>query len=313
MKIKYKSSTIAPEWWDYTSLNLDKDVVEEIANLSPDDILSLERPGFKIKFYESIEEFYLAEAFEYIEAWSQSSEENPTGICGPIGPTEQLPLVAQIVNELGINLKHSHFWLMDEWIISGREVDINYPLSFRKTFLESCYNRINKDIVMPVKNVHFPKAEISEYIERWDKAECLIMQGGQGDIKHWAFNEPPQRADPFLNRPPSFDEYSKLATRILDLHPLTISQNARTACGGNLLLVPDQAVTVGPIETWKSKKVSIWHAGTHDNPFGQRLTTYMISKGIADSTVPMSLLANHPNVQFNFLVSGMGTCSVLMR
>jgi len=26
----------------------------------------------------------------------------------------------------------------------------------------------------------------------------------------------------------------------------------------------------------------------------------MISKGIADSAVPMSLLAEHPNVQFNF-------------
>ena len=78
-------------------------------------------------------------------------------------------------------------------------------------------------------------------------------------------------------------------------------------------MVPTQAVTVGPVETWKADKVSIWHAGTHDNPFGQRLTTLMISKGIADSSVPMSLLALHPNVQFNFYVSGIGRCDVEMH
>jgi glucosamine-6-phosphate deaminase len=54
------------------------------------------------------------------------------------------------------------------------------------------------------------------------------------------------------------------------------------------------------VETWKAEKVSIWHAGMHDNPFGMRLTALMIAKGIADSAVPMSLLAEHPNVQFNF-------------
>ena len=78
-------------------------------------------------------------------------------------------------------------------------------------------------------------------------------------------------------------------------------------------MVPTQAVTVGPVETWKSDKVSIWHAGTHDNPFGQRLTTLMISKGMADGSVPMSLLALHPNVQFNFYVGGIGRCDVEMH
>ena len=72
--------------------------------------------------------------------------------------------------------------------------------------------------------------------------------------------------------------------------------------------VPSQAVTVGPVETWKAEKVSIWHPGMHDNPFGMRLTTLMVSKGIVDTSVPMSLLADHPNVQFNFLRGGIGTC-----
>jgi glucosamine-6-phosphate deaminase len=90
-------------------------------------------------------------------------------------------------------------------------------------------------------------------------------------------------------------------------------QNARTSGGGVVQNVPGQAVTVGPRETWQAEKVSIWHAGMHDNPFGMRLTTLMISKKIADSSVPMSLLADHPNVQFNFLRSGIGTCEAEMH
>ena len=94
---------------------------------------------------------------------------------------------------------------------------------------------------------------------------------------------------------------------------MTLIQNARTSGGGVVQNVPCQAVTVGPVETWKAQKVSIWHAGTHDNPFGMRLTALMISRRIADTAVPMSLLADHPNVQFNYLRSGIGTCSVDMH
>jgi glucosamine-6-phosphate deaminase len=100
---------------------------------------------------------------------------------------------------------------------------------------------------------------------------------------------------------------------VVDLHPLTIAQNARTSGGGNIALVPTQAITVGPVETWQAEKVSIWHAGFHDNPFGQRLTAFMISKRMVDTSVPMSLLAEHPNVQFNYYRAGLGTCAVQMH
>jgi glucosamine-6-phosphate deaminase len=78
-------------------------------------------------------------------------------------------------------------------------------------------------------------------------------------------------------------------------------------------MVPTRAISVGPMETWRADKVSIWHAGTHDNPFGQRLTAYMISNKIIDTAVPMSLLADHPNVQFNYYRRGIGSCDVTMH
>ena len=236
--------------------------------------------------------------------------DNPVGICGPIGPTEQLPLVARIVNAIGLNLKHSHFWGMDEWVLNGREVPVSHPLSFERADRELCFNRIHKRLAMPEANLHFPKADTGAYRKSWDGVRCAVMQGGQGDVKHWAFNDPVRRAGKLKNQPPTPAEYRRLATRVVELHPLTITQNARTSGGGNISLVPTQAVSVGPVETWQADKVSIWQAGNHDNPFGMRLTTLMISKQIADSAVPMSLLADHPNVQFNFLRTGLGECAV---
>jgi len=39
----------------------------------------------------------------------------------------------------------------------------------------------------------------------------------------------------------------------------------------------------------------------------------MISKGLADSAVPMSLLSDHQNVKFSYYRGGLGACSVEMH
>ena len=307
-----KLSTIAPEWWDYTTL--DNDLIRDAASLSMEDLEQLSRPGFKVVMYDTLEDFYLAEALEYIAAWQSATPDNPVGICGPIGPTEQLPLVARLVNELRVDLSAAHFWGMDEWLgEDGKEVPISHSLSFERADRELCFDRISEDLQIPESNMHFPAADTKEYVNSWEGVRCAVMQGGQGDIKHWAFNDPPRREGEHKESPPSPEQYRKLSTRVVELHPITLAQNARTSGGGNVTLVPERAITVGPVQTWKSDKVSIWQAGTHDNPFGQRLTALMISKGIADAAVPMSLLADHPNVQFNYYRGGLGSCDVEMH
>lgn len=307
-----KLSHIAPDWWDYTTL--ENDLINDAARLTERDLSQLSRPGFSVVMYDTLEDFYLAEALEYITAWREATADNPVGICGPIGPTEQLPLVARLVNELGLSLRHAHFWGMDEWLgEDGREVSVDHPLSFEKADRELCFDRIRAELAIPEAHLHFPKADVSAYQASWGDARCAVMQGGQGDIKHWAFNDPVRRTGAYQDAPPTPEEYRKLATRAVELHPITLAQNARTSGGGNVTMVPKRALTVGPAETWKAEKVSIWQAGTHDNPLGQRLTALMISKGLADSAVPMSLLADHPNVQFNYYRGGLGSCAVEMH
>jgi len=309
-----KLSAIAPDWWDYTTL--DPEIIADAAKLTPEKLSRLSRPGFQVRLYDTLEDFYLAEALEYIEAWRQATPDNPVGICGPIGPTEQLPLVARLVNALGLNLGSAHFWGMDEWYdpATGREVPVTHPLSFERADRQLCFDRIERRLRMPEANLHFPKGDTAPYRASWSAGvRCAVMQGGQGDIKHWAFNDPLPRRGRWKHEPPPPAEYRKLATRVVDLHPLTLAQNARTSGGGNITMVPTQAITVGPVETWKADRVSIWHAGTHDNPLGQRLTAFMISRRIADSAVPMSLLSDHPDVRFHYYRGGLGHCAVEMH
>lgn len=304
-------STIAPDWWDYTTL--DKELLQDAAKLTADDLLQLSRPGFTVKIYDTLAELFLAEALEYIHAWQQGTPDNPVGICGPIGPTEQLPLVALLVNELNLDLKNAHFWGMDEWFLDGRVTPPEHPLSFERAVRELCFDLIKPELQLPEANFHFPKADVNEYEDSFTQVRCAVMQGGQGEVKHWAFNDPVKREGQYKDAPPTPEEYRQLGTRIVELHPLTLIQNARTSGGGNIPLVPTHALTVGPKQTWQADKVSIWHPGHHDNPFGMRLTTLMISKGIADSSCPMSLLADHPNVQFSFYRGGIGTCETEMH
>ena len=55
--------------------------------------------------------------------------------------------------------------------------------------MDMCFNKIRKDLIMPREQIHFPKADPTEFTKSFDEARCLVMQGGQGEVKHWAFND----------------------------------------------------------------------------------------------------------------------------
>ena len=48
-----KLSSIAPDWWDYTTL--EDDLISDAAALSPSDIQQLSRPGFRVVIYDTLE------------------------------------------------------------------------------------------------------------------------------------------------------------------------------------------------------------------------------------------------------------------
>ena len=57
-----KLSMLAPDWWDYTTL--EDELLKDAAKLTPADLQALSREGFQVVFYDTLEDFYLAEALE---------------------------------------------------------------------------------------------------------------------------------------------------------------------------------------------------------------------------------------------------------
>ena len=53
---------LAEGWWDFTTL--DDELLNDAAGLTPKDLEQLSREGFRVVFYDTLEDFYLAEALE---------------------------------------------------------------------------------------------------------------------------------------------------------------------------------------------------------------------------------------------------------
>jgi len=293
-------------WWGWNSFGAENpEMMAEVRALTLGDMVSLSREGFTVRLFHTPQDFFLAEALEYVSAWKRATADNPVAICGPIGPTEQLTLIPKIINEAGIDVRHAIFAGMDEFVgPDGKAIDMNHPLSFKRADLELCFNRIEPALRMPDSHLFFPTEDIPAYTAPWEDAgiEWDTTQGGQGNEKHFAFNDPLEAKNDFALRPPTVEEFSALRTRIVNLHPGTIRQDARHSCAGEEWLIPRQAVTVGPYEVLgRSRRISIWHPGHHDNAFGIRLTIFMLGHSIMDARVPMSVLAQHNDVTFSLL------------
>jgi glucosamine-6-phosphate deaminase len=139
---------------------------------------------------------------------------------------------------------------------------------------------------------------------QWDDAgiEFVITQGGIGDTGHFAFNDPVPQEGPWVDRPPTANEYAEFHTRIVPLHPWTIAQDARHSTGGDVSLIPSMAVTVGPREVLgRSKRLSFWCPGHHSPAIVIWMLAWMIANDIQDSRMPQSLFARHPDVTYHLL------------
>ncbi len=265
-------SRIAPGWWDYTTL--DRDLLDAAAALTADDLLRLSRPGFTVRIYDTLEDFYLAEALEYITAWRQATPAAAGrhlranwadraaaagGAAGERTGTRPAPLPLLGHGRVGRGRQRGSDGLSAE-LCACRHGAVLQPHSSRSC---ACRRR----------TFTFRATMQPPYIASWETARCVVMQGGQGEVKHWAFNDPPQRTGEWVDQPPPPEVYRRLTTRVVDLHPITLIQNARTSGGGVVQNVPVQAISVGPrgdMEGGKGVDLAcraarqpVWHAADH--------------------------------------------------
>lgn len=209
----------------------------------------------------------------------------------PVGPTDQYPMLADLVNRLNVSLKNVHFFNMDEYMLSPTEtVGRENPLSFYGRMKREFYDLVRPELVMPESQRHFPapgqEAAYDQLIEDLGGVDACF--GGLGINGHVAFNEPPES-----DQPMTADEFAELGTRVLPISRETKTINAYGYNRGDLHGMPQWCVTIGMKQILSAKKVYIalnrpWQNG----PFKHALLDEQTA------SVPASLLQRCENVTY---------------
>ena len=84
------------------------------------------------------------------EIMAHNAKGEKTVMIVPVGPTDQYPILADMVNRLNVSLKNVHFFNMDEYMVSPTEtVGHEDRLSFWGRMKREFYDRVRPELVMP--------------------------------------------------------------------------------------------------------------------------------------------------------------------
>ena len=150
----------------------------------------------------------------------------------PVGPVPQYTIAAQLINERRISLRHVHTFNMDEYADEdGNTAPTSWVGSFQRAMWENFLGRIDAELRPPEKQIMFPTTEvIDSYSTRIeDLGGADVCYGGIGWAGHIAFWEPHLG----LEFAGDLAAYRSAGARLVELHPMTVMQNALHSFGGD--------------------------------------------------------------------------------
>lgn len=209
----------------------------------------------------------------------------PLTLIIPVGPVDQFPILARLLNEGRVSCASVLFLNMDEYLTDADEwVPANHPLSFRGYMDRAFYHLLDPELAPPLELRVFPDPKQPERIAELIAARggVEVCYGGIGINGHLAFNEPPEPGESM-----SVEEFAALPTRNLDLSRETKTINSVTV-GGEIALVPARAVTVGMKEILEARKLRFYC----NRPW-QSAVVRRALHGPVTAACPASLLRRH--------------------
>jgi glucosamine-6-phosphate deaminase len=205
----------------------------------------------------------------------------------PVGPLDQFPILAQMLNEQKLSCRRTVFINMDEYLTDdGSWIPETHPLSFRAHMDRAFYQLLDPTLAPPLANRVFPDPRdaggINTLIQSRGGIDACF--GGIGINGHIAFNEPPEQGQEM-----SVAQFSSLPTRVLELSRETRTINSVTV-GGEIMVIPRLAITIGMKEILASRRLRFycnrhWQSGVIRRALHGPLT----------AACPASLLRTHPD------------------
>jgi len=230
---------------------------------------------------EEVAEHFARSLFEEIKSNPQAT------IIVPVGPVDQFPLLARMINHHRLDCREVMFINMDEYLTDDDEwIDLDHPLSFRGYMNRQFYDLLDPALAPLPANRVFPDPRCPERIAELIEARGGVdtCYGGIGINGHIAFNEPPEDEESVSN-----EAFAALGTRVLSLTRETRTINSHTV-GGEISIIPKRAVTVGMKEILSARRLRFYC----NRPW-QSAVVRRVLHGAITPACPASFLRTHPD------------------
>jgi glucosamine-6-phosphate deaminase len=269
----------------------DREACERVRSIPRSAIATHPNSDFRIRVIDRAEDFYQAFAEDIVTRIRAARDEGRrfVGIL-PVGPMPQYAIAARLINEERLSLGHVHTFNMDEYANEhGVTAPPSWPGSFQRAMQERFFDLVDRELRPPADQIHFPTSDaIGDYSARIEAlGSADVCYGGIGWCGHIAFWES-HLGEKFEG---DLDAYMRAGARLVELHPMTIMQNALHSFGGDWSWVPPRANTIGPREILGSRHRSFWLDGDLGGGVSwQRFIARLVAHGPVSELVPGSIL-----------------------
>jgi glucosamine-6-phosphate deaminase len=273
----------------------DVEACRRVRAIKKEEITQHPNPDFKIRVIDDVYAFYSEFALDIVRRIWEKGEagERFVGIF-PVGPMPQYPIAVRMINELRISCKHVHSFNMDEYADQGgKTAPPDWPGAFQRAMMEQFWGVIDEELRPAPEQIHFPTTEVladyGKMIE--DLGGADVCYGGIGWCGHIAFWEAHLGSE-FGNDKEAF---KAAGPRLVELHPMTIMQNALHSFSGDWSQVPPKANTIGPAQIVGAKDRSFWLDGYIGGGVSwQKFVARLVAHGPVTPYVPGSVLQTLP-------------------
>jgi glucosamine-6-phosphate deaminase len=264
---------------------------ERVRRIGRDELTRHDNPDFRIRVVDEPGAFYGEFADDLVGRIRDARDEGRQFVAIlPVGPMPQYALAARTINEERISLRHVHTFNMDEYANEdGVTAPVSWPGSFQRAMRERFFALVDPALRPPDSQVHFPTTEaIGDYSARLEAlGGADACYGGIGWCGHIAFWES-HLGHEFEG---DLEAYKQAGARLVELHPMTVMQNALHSFGGDWSWVPPKANTIGPREILGARHRSFWLDGDLGGGVSwQRFIARLVAHGPVSELVPGSIL-----------------------
>ncbi len=268
---------------------------ERVRRIGRAELTLHDNPHFRISVIDEPGAFYSTFAADLVGRIREARDAGRTFVAIlPVGPMPQYELAARMINDEGISLAHVHTFNMDEYANEdGATAPVTWPGSFQRAMQEGFFGLVDRELRPPEGQIHFPTTDtIGDYSARLeDLGGADVCYGGIGWCGHIAFWES-HLGHEFEG---DLDAYKQAGARLVELHPMTIMQNALHSFGGDWSWVPPKANTIGPREILGARHRSFWLDGDIGGGLSwQRFIARLVAHGPVSEFVPGSILQTAP-------------------